>query len=73
MAVLDLHCYTWAFSSCVKWGFLSGCDVWAPGQGLQWLQYISSVVVAPRLKSVGSVVANGLSCPVACGILLDQG
>jgi len=35
---------------------------------------MGSVVVAPRLQSIGSVVvAHGLSCSVACGIFLDQG
>ena len=34
----------------------------------------ASVVVAPGLESVGSVVAaHRLSCSVACGILPDQG
>ena len=41
---------------------------------LQQLQHMGSVVVACRLQSAGSiVVAHGLSCSVACGILLDQG
>ena len=38
-------------------------------------RYSGSVVVVPGLQSTGSVVVyQGLiSCPVACGIFLDQG
>ena len=33
----------------------------------------ASVVTTPRLYSIGSIaVANGLSCPAACGIFPDQ-
>ena len=62
MAALGLHCCTWAFSSC----------------GGQLLLAASLVVEhegsrACGLQSAGSVVvAHGLSCPVACGIFLDQ-
>ena len=35
---------------------------------------MGSVVVAPRLQSTGSIVVmHGLSCPVANGIIPDQG
>ena len=35
---------------------------------------LASVTGAPGLWSTGSVVvAHGFSCPVACGIFLDQG
>ena len=30
-------------------------------------------LVEHRLRSAGSVVAQGLSCPIAHGIVLDQG
>ena len=41
---------------------------------LQWMRHVASVVVTPGLESIGSVVvAHGLSCLAACGILLDQG
>ena len=41
---------------------------------LWWLQLVDSVVVAPRLRSMGSTVAaHGLSCSVASGIFPDQG
>ena len=29
MAVLGLRCCALSFSSCDKWGLLSGCDAWA--------------------------------------------
>ena len=38
------------------------------------LTVLTSFIVDNRLKSTGPVVmVQGLSCPVACGILLDQG
>ena len=54
-------------------GLLSSCSAWAPG-------HVGSVDVARGLCSCGTqalqlrhtssvVVAHGLSCPVACGIL----
>ena len=67
LAVLDLHCCTWAFSSC-KWGLLSSCSVWVSHcDGF-------SCCRAQALGCVGSaVVAHRLNCPVVCGILPDQG
>ena len=51
--------------------------LWSMGSralGLQQLQNVDSTFAVPRLQSTGSiVVALGLSCPVACGIFLDQG
>ena len=42
--------------------------------GAQALGCAGSVVSAPRVWGVGSVVvAHGLSCPAACGIFPDQG
>ena len=68
-----------AFSSCGEWGLLSSCRAQvspvltspALQHGLQGTQ--ASVVAARRLWSLGSVVgAHRPSCPVACGIFLDQ-
>ena len=79
LAALGLHCYAQAFSSCSELGLLlvvvrgllsvvaSHCKAWPLGT---W----ASVVVARRLQSRDSViVVQGLSCPMACGIFLDQG
>ena len=42
--------------------------------GLQLLSHTSSVLVACRLQSAGSVLGvHGLSCSAVCGIVLDQG
>ena len=38
MAVLDLHCYTWAFSSCVKRGLRTS-----------WAHWLSTCVVQAQL------------------------
>ena len=41
---------------------------------LRWLGQVGSVVVASQLWSTDSIVeALGLSCPMVCGIFLDQG
>ena len=87
LAALGLCCCTWAFSSCGERGLLfvavrglliavaslvaeHRLQVRRPQQ----LWCVGLVVVAHRLQSTGSVVvAHGLSCSVACGILLDQG
>ena len=43
------------------------------GTWLRQLQYSDSLVVVPRLSSIGSIVAaHGLNCSAACGILLAQ-
>ena len=74
-------------SSCGKQGLLSGCNVGFSSQwllllqskgsrscGLQQLQRVGSAVVAPGLRSTGSIVlVHGLSCSAACGIFLGQG
>ena len=55
-------------------GGLSCCGAWARGCAGFSSCNGGSVVVAPRLESAGSVVvAQGLSCSMACGIFLDQG
>ena len=76
LAVVDLHCYTQAFSSYDEQGllFVAVCT----GFSLQclfscggaWaLGCVASVVAAARLQSTGSVVAvHGLSC-LPCGMI----
>ena len=71
LAGLGLHCCIQAFSSCGMWvphcGGFSCCRAQAVGSE-------ASVVPAPILYSRGSVfMVHRLSCPVACGIFLDQG
>ena len=57
------RCGAWAYHR----GGLSCCG--APALGVR-----ASAAVARRLQSAGSaVVAHGLSCSTACGILPDQG
>ena len=59
LALLGLHCYVQAFSSCGEWGLLFA---------------VTSRVVENGLWSPGSVVvALGLSCSAACRIFPDQG
>ena len=67
MAALGLSCCMWAFSSCNKQR-LSLVVV----HGL--LIVISSPVVEHRLCRLQAsvVVVHGLTCPTACGIILDQ-
>ena len=50
-----------------------GCSL--PGvHRLQYMQHVGSAVVAPGLSCAAWViVVHGLSCSVACGILLEQG
>ena len=54
------HCYcAWVFSSCGEWGLLSSCV----GFSLQWLLL---------LQRMALWLVGYSSCPVACGIFLDQ-
>ena len=63
MAVLGLCCCTQTFFSCSKCRLLSSCSSrFQEVYRLQSLQYLGS-----------AVVAHGLRCPEACGILQDQG
>ena len=59
MVVLDLCCCVQAFSSC------------------DWVTLVAVlgflIVVASFVAASSVVVAHGLSCSVACGILPDQG
>ena len=74
MPALCLRCFPWAFSGCSVWAAAcsdSSCGLWA--HRLQELLHVGLVVAALRLQSTGSVdVAHGLSCPVACEILLTR-
>ena len=66
MAVLDLR-FCASFSLVVACKLLSSCGAWAPGR-------MGSVVCSMQallLRRASSVVvAHGLSCPTACGILV---
>ena len=66
-AVLGLHWYMQAFSSCSLWGLLSSCSAEA--------SHCSGFPCFPgTLGALASVVAaNGLSCSMACGVLPGQG
>ena len=68
LAVVGLHCYMQAFSSCSDQGLYSSCSAWASHcSGFSCWR-------ARALECMGSlVVAHGLSCPMTCGIFLDQG
>jgi len=51
-----------------------GFSLIAVSGGYSWVVVHRLLVVAPRLKSTGSRVAEyGLSCSLACEIFLDQG
>ena len=74
LAVLGLQCCVWAFSSCSKWGLLFVALL-----GLLIVmaflaaEYRLQALDFQQLKRLGSeVVAHGLSCPEACGIISDQ-
>ena len=61
MAALGLSCWPQVFSSCGEEGLLSS---WCVGFSLRWILLF---------QSTGSVAeADGISCPTACRILLDQ-
>ena len=67
------------FSRCGEQGLLFAMallfqSTGSRARGLQQLQHMGSVVVAPGLQSTGStVVVHGFSCSTACGIFPDQG
>ena len=66
LAVLGLHCCTWAFSSCGKQSTLQvGCTSFS-SCGAQALECKASVVAMHGLR----FVILGLSCPAACEILV---
>ena len=66
------------YSLAVMHGFLIAVALgtWNMGSralGLQFLQHMGSVVIAPRLYSTGSIaVGHRLSCSVACGVFPDE-
>ena len=68
LAGLRLHCCAQAFSSCSQLGLLSSWVRWAS-------HLVASLVCRAQVLGVQAsvVVARGLSCPVTCGIFLDQG
>ena len=61
LTAMDLHCCAWAFSSCGKWELSSSCSVQASHCG-----DFSS-------RRAWALKVHRLSCPMACGILPDQG
>ena len=66
LAVLGLRCYAGSLAADSR-----GCSL-RVARGL--LTAVASLVSEHGLSSTGSgVVAHGLSCSAACGILLDQG
>ena len=71
LAALGLHCCVQAFSSCRDWGWLSAV---AAGFSLQWFSLVAEhgVWALGMWQSGSVVVAHGLSCPMAYGILQDQ-
>ena len=80
LAALGLGCCARAFSRCVKKGLLSICAVQASHCGVISFRSTGSRACgcsscssrAPDHR-LSSVVAHGLSCSAACGILPDQG
>ena len=78
--MLGLHCCMGFSLVAASGGPLSDCGTRASPCGgfscceAQALGSQSSAVVVPRLQSTGSaVVAHGLNCCTACGVLLVQG
>ena len=80
MAVLGLHCFSQAFSSCSERGatvivlheLLIAVASLVSEHGLYDAR--ASVVVVSRLWNTGSIiVAHGLSCSAAYRVFLDQG
>ena len=68
LAVLGLLCCKQAFSSCGEWGLLSSCP--APASHCCGFSYCGAQALATWASVL---VVHGLSCPMACGIFLDQG
>ena len=59
---------TQAFSSCGKWELLSSCGARASHR--RGFSCCGARALGARASVV---VANGLSCTMVCGILVDQG
>ena len=74
LAVFSLHCCIRVFSSCGKWGLLIIAIHRLLIAVASLVEHGLQACRAQQLWHVGSaVVAHGLSCSMACGILLDQG
>ena len=75
VAALGLGCCAWAFSSCGKQGpLLASVRGLLTAVAFPVAEHGLQVHGLQQLRHVGSVVvAHGLSCSVACGILPDQG
>ena len=71
---LSIAVCAWAFSSCSKWGLLSSCGVPAsPCGGFScWGAQILGHVGFSSCSMGSEVVVHGLSCSVACGILVPR-
>ena len=65
--MLGLHCNVWAFSSWGEWGLFF---LWWSGFSLRWLLLFQST---GSRCAASAVVAHGLSCSIACGIVPGQG
>ena len=64
LAALRLHCCLWAFSTCGERRLLCSCGA----QASHW----GGRAQFPGMRA-SIVMANGLSCSVACGVFLGQG
>ena len=69
LAVLVLHCYTRAFSSCGEWGLLYTCSVW--GFSLLVVSLVSEHGLFQSTQTSVNVT-RGLSCSMVCGILVPR-
>ena len=74
MQRLSIAVRVWAFSSCSQWGLLSSCGVSASPCGgfLCWGAQILGHVGFSSSIMGSEVVVHGLSCSVACGILVPR-
>ena len=81
LAVLGLQCYAWSFLNCSEQGLLCSCWTQAShysgfsccrAQALRHSGFASCGLQFPEHR-LSHFVAQGLSCPVAGGILPDQG
>ena len=70
LAVLDLCCYAWTFSSCSELALLSSCSAWASHcSGFS----CGSQALGTWALVLTGVVVHRLSCSVAWKVFLDQG
>ena len=68
--LIDYFSYFW-----LHWVFVAGCRLFSSCSKLGPFCVVAFLVAEHGLKGTGAsvVVAHGLNCPVACGILPDQG